>query len=54
VDGIPIPLQDVQVGATYVGNPATQLTNGLMRGFISETDADNTILPASLPLVGGP
>ena len=24
-----------------------------MRGFISETDANNTILPASFPLVGG-
>jgi len=50
--GIIIPLQDVQFGATYVGNPAADLTNGLLRGFISEADADNTILPDSLPLVG--
>ena len=24
-----------------------------MRGFVSETDADNTILPAGLPIIGG-
>jgi cysteine-rich repeat protein len=51
--GIQIPLTDVQVGATYVGSPATQLSNGLMRGFISAADANATILPASLPLIGG-
>ena len=41
------------VRATFVGLPAQGLVNGLLRGFISETDADNTIMPASLPLVGG-
>lgn len=51
--GILIPLEDVQFGATYVGSPAADLNNGLLRGFISETNADNTILPASLPLIGG-
>ena len=39
--------------ATYVGDPATAETNGLIRGFISEADADATIIPASLPVVGG-
>ncbi|MFH2008688.1 MAG: hypothetical protein ABI333_19025 [bacterium] len=53
VGGILIPLQDVQFGATYVGNPAGSLTNGLLRGFISETDADNTIMPSTLPVIGG-
>jgi cysteine-rich repeat protein len=51
--GIPITLQNAQVSARYVGNPATSLTNGLLRGFISETDANNTIIPASFPVVGG-
>jgi hypothetical protein len=51
--GIPITLHDARVAATFSGSPATQVVNGLLEGFISETDANNTILPASLPLVGG-
>jgi cysteine-rich repeat protein len=51
--GIPITLQDAQVAATYVGNPATTFTNGLLRGFITEADANATIIPSSFPLVGG-
>jgi hypothetical protein len=45
-----IPLENVQVGATYVGTPATGLINGLIRGFISEDDAAAIVLP---DLVGG-
>ncbi|MEM9488533.1 MAG: DUF4215 domain-containing protein [Myxococcota bacterium] len=48
-----VELTDAQVAATYVGDPATGVTNGLMRGFISETAADAVILPDDLPLVGG-
>jgi hypothetical protein len=48
-----IPLEDVQVGATYVGNPATVLANGVIRGFISEATADALILPPGVPLVAG-
>ncbi|MDY0000616.1 MAG: hypothetical protein RBU30_04920 [Polyangia bacterium] len=52
--GILIPLQDVQVGATYVGNPATSMANtGVLRGFLSEANAATVILPADMPLVGG-
>lgn len=51
--GIPLTLRDARIAATFVGNPATSLANGLLAGFISETDANNTILPASLPLIGG-
>ena len=46
-------LQDVQVGATYSGNPATGMSNGVLRGFISETDANNVVLPADMPIIGG-
>jgi cysteine-rich repeat protein len=53
IGGIPITLHDAQVAARYVGNPATSLSNGLLRGFISEADANATIIPASFPLVGG-
>jgi hypothetical protein len=48
-----IPLQDVQVGATYVGDPATNLINGEIRGFISETDANGIVIPPDIILVGG-
>lgn len=51
--GIPVTLRQARVAATYVGNPAGNTTNGLLMGFISETDANSTILPSTLPLVGG-
>ncbi|HEU4929298.1 MAG TPA: T9SS type A sorting domain-containing protein [Candidatus Krumholzibacteria bacterium] len=51
--GVPITLRHAQIGGTYVGNPPTQIVNGLIQGFITETDANATILPASLPVVGG-
>lgn len=49
--GIPVTLQNARIGATY--SDPTHLVNGLLSGFISEADANNTILPATLPLVGG-
>lgn len=53
--GLALPLQQVEVAATYVGPPltATGLTDGLLFGFLAETDAAAVILPADLPLVGG-
>lgn len=51
--GVQITLQDARVAATYAGNPATSMVNGLLRGFISEADADATIFPAGLAVVGG-
>lgn len=50
---MPLTLRSFHIAATYVGTPASTLVNGLMRGFLSEADADATILPASLPLIGG-
>lgn len=51
--GITIPLRDARIAATFQGTPAGQLVNGLLRGFVTETDANATLLPASFPLVGG-
>jgi hypothetical protein len=51
--GIPLSLEDVRVAATYVGDPVTAGKNGLIRGFISETTADATIIPSNVPLAGG-
>ena len=50
---IPITLYDAQVSAQYVGDPTDGLMNGLIRGFITEEDAGNTILPDSIDVVGG-
>ncbi len=51
--GIPAQLSGAQIAATFVNNPATNLANGLLRGFISEVDANNTIIPATVPVIGG-
>lgn len=51
--GIPIQLTDAQFGARFVGDPATGLDNGMVRGFLSASDAANTTIPAAFPLVGG-
>jgi cysteine-rich repeat protein len=53
ISGIPITLTDARVAARYSGSPATGLVKGLVRGFISKADADVTILPDTLPVVGG-
>lgn len=46
-----IPLRNVQIAARWVGT--TGLNNGLLRGFLDAEDADNTILPLTMPLLGG-
>jgi cysteine-rich repeat protein len=51
--GIPVTLRDARIAATWVGNPATSTVNGLFMGFLSEADANATIIPATLPLIGG-
>jgi hypothetical protein len=51
--GILIPLEEVQIGATYVGNPAASMSDGLLRGFLAESEADLIILPADIAVVGG-
>lgn len=51
--GIPLPLVDVQIAASFGPDPVNQLTGGLLRGFLSEATANSVLLPATLPLVGG-
>jgi hypothetical protein len=48
-----VPLQDVRAAATYVDDPANQLISGMLQGFLSETDADNIVLPNSIVFLGG-
>ncbi len=44
--GISFPLTNVQVAGTYVGDPATSISTGLLMGFLAESDANNILLPA--------
>jgi len=50
-----VPLESVQIAATYVGSPAATLANGLIRGFLVEAVADTVPLPAEFgPFAGNP
>lgn len=49
--GVAITLRDARVAATF--NGTTGLVNGLLRGFITEADANATIFPAGTAVVGG-
>lgn len=51
--GIELPLVAVRVAATHVGAPVGELVDGLLIGFLAESDADQILLSADLPLVGG-
>jgi len=51
--GTQVPLSDAQIAATYSGNPANGLVSGVMRGFLSQADADAMLIPANQPIVGG-
>lgn len=50
LQGTPLTLQDARIAATWSGSPTNQLSNGLMRGFVTETDADATVI--TIPGVG--
>lgn len=49
---IALPLEDVQIAATYGADPATRLS-GLLRGFTASETLDAIALPETIPLVGG-
>lgn len=51
--GLGLPLTGVRVAATGVGVPVDDLADGLLIGFLAESDADQIPLPADLPVVGG-
>ena len=48
--GTPVPLLDAQIAARFVGNPASALADGLLRGFLREADANQVVISnPSLP-----
>ncbi|MCS6799636.1 MAG: hypothetical protein NZ898_14165, partial [Myxococcota bacterium] len=44
--GIPITLRNASIGGEWSGSPATQIVDGLIRGFISERDANFAYIPS--------
>lgn len=48
--GVAVPLADAQLGGTWTGDPIDGSAPGLLRGFLSEADADAVLLP---PKLGG-
>lgn len=50
---VTLPLYDAYIAATYSGTDGKNLVNGMIRGFLTKTDADSTTLPESLPYIGG-
>lgn len=53
LNGLSLPLKDVQLAATPSGAPPTTMADGLLRGFLTQALADAILLPADLPIVGG-
>ncbi len=51
--GLHLDLEAAQIAGTYSGEPADRLLNGLILGFMSEAVAEATIMPDSLPIIGG-
>ncbi len=48
--GAVVNFTSVQVAAEYVGSPATELQDGMIRGFLSLNDAMNALIP--FPVLG--
>lgn len=53
LNGVSLPLSSVQIAGGWSAVPIAGFSSGLMRGFLSESDAAQVLLPASLPIVGG-
>lgn len=50
---VTLPLKGAQVAATFDGAEPTTLSTGLLRGFVTKTDADAILIPDTVALVGG-
>jgi hypothetical protein len=53
IGSLTVPLQAANVAATYTGDPADGLIDGLLRGFVSEAAAEGAVIPDSVILIGG-
>lgn len=50
---VTLPLKGAQLAATFPGADPATLNNGLLRGFVTEADADTILIPEDVLLVGG-
>lgn len=50
---VTLPLKGAQLAATFPSADPTTLDTGLLRGFVTQTDADTILIPADVALVGG-
>lgn len=53
LNGVSLPLADLQVAGDWTATPVGGFATGLMRGFLSEAEAATVLLPGTLPVVGG-
>ncbi len=53
LNGVGLPLSELELGGEWTATPVAGFVNGLMRGFLSEADAANVLLPPGIPIVGG-
>jgi hypothetical protein len=51
--GTQLVLSDAQFAGVYFGDPPNAIMSGYIRGFLSESAANTTLIPAAAPLVGG-
>lgn len=52
IAGIKVTLEEAVVSARWIGEPATKIT-GMLRGFVSQENAENTKMPRWAPIIGG-
>jgi hypothetical protein len=48
-----LPLGDAEVAAQFVGDPANDLVQGTLRGFLSTADAESIVLPMDIQMQTG-
>lgn len=53
LNGVLLPLGSLEIAGGWTATPVASFNAGLMRGFLSETEAVTVLLPATLPIVGG-
>ncbi|MGB0514427.1 MAG: hypothetical protein ACPGJE_06270, partial [Wenzhouxiangellaceae bacterium] len=51
--GIALTLLDAVVAGSYTPANPNRIDSGLLRGFVRETDAETTLIPSEVPVIGG-
>jgi hypothetical protein len=51
--GVALNFKNVTVAGTFGGNPTSSITHGLIRAFLSKTDAEAAQIPSNVLVLGG-